>query len=209
MANLALVYGMRLFPADELSEITEATLQLKDGRTARVTMHLIEGSKGEIEKTLRQSVDAFFDLRGILAIAFVLMAINRLSGLILPGSTKYLYDDVFINRRVHLLLPIVMFAVGATLIQGFTSFALTQLLSKSSQRMISELRSKVQAHIGRLPVSFYDANKTGALDSLIMSDVEGVRNLIGTGLVEFVGGLMTAVIALVYLIHTSVTMTGV
>ena len=109
---------------------------------------------------------------GILAIAFVLMAINRLSGLILPGSTKYLYDDVFINRRVHLLLPIVMFVVGATLIQGFTSFALTQLLSKSSQRMISELRSKVQAHIGRLPVSFYDANKTGALVSRIMSDID-------------------------------------
>jgi len=75
--------------------------------------------------------------------------------------------------------------------------------------MIAELRRQVQAHIGRLPVSFYDANKTGALVSRIMSDVEGVRNLIGTGLVEFVGGMMTAVIALVYLIHTSVTMTGV
>ena len=146
---------------------------------------------------------------GILAIAFVLMAINRLSGLILPGSTKYLYDDVFINRRVHLLLPIVIFVVGATLIQGFTSFALTQLLSKSSQRMISELRSKVQAHIGRLPVSFYDANKTGALVSRIMSDIEGVRNLVGTGLIEFVGGMMTAVFALVYLLRTSVMMTGV
>ena len=146
---------------------------------------------------------------GILAIALVLMAINRLSGLILPGSTKYLYDDVFINRRVHLLLPIVMIVVGATLIQGFTSFALTQLLSKSAQRMISELRSKVQAHIGRLPVSFYDANKTGALVSRIMSDIEGVRNLIGTGLIEFVGGMMTAVFALVYLLRTSVTMTCV
>jgi subfamily B ATP-binding cassette protein MsbA len=83
------------------------------------------------------------------------------------------------------------------------------VLSKSAQKMIAELRRQVQAHIGRLPVSFYDANKTGALVSRIMSDVEGVRNLIGTGLVEFVGGLMTAVIALVYLIHTSVTMTGV
>jgi len=86
---------------------------------------------------------------------------------------------------------------------------LTQLLSKSAQKMITELRRKVQAHIGRLPISFYDANKTGVLVSRIMSDVEGVRNLIGTGLVEFVGGLMTAVIALVYLIHTSVLMTAV
>jgi ABC-type multidrug transport system fused ATPase/permease subunit len=94
-------------------------------------------------------------------------------------------------------------------IQGLTSFTLTQVLSKSAQKMIAELRRQVQAHIGRLPVSFYDANKTGALVSRIMSDVEGVRNLIGTGLVEFVGGLMTAVIALVILIRTSVTMTGV
>jgi ABC-type multidrug transport system fused ATPase/permease subunit len=147
--------------------------------------------------------------RGILGIGFVLMAINRASGLILPGSTRYLYDDVFISRRVHLLLPIVLIVVGATLIQGCTSFALTQLLSKSSQRMISELRSKVQAHIGRLPVSFYDANKTGALVSRIMNDIEGVRNLIGTGLVEFVGGMMTAGLALVYLLRTSATMTGV
>jgi ABC-type multidrug transport system fused ATPase/permease subunit len=145
----------------------------------------------------------------VLAIGLVLMAINRASGLILPGSTKYLYDDVLINRRVHLLLPIVLIVTGATLIQGFTSFALTQLLSKSSQRMIADLRSKVQAHIGRLPVSFYDANKTGALVSRIMNDIEGIRNLIGTGLIEFVGGMMTAVFALVYLFRTSVMMTGV
>jgi subfamily B ATP-binding cassette protein MsbA len=85
---------------------------------------------------------------------------------------------------------------------------LTQLLSKSAQKMITELRRQVQAHIGRLPISFYDANKTGVLVSRIMSDVEGVRNLIGTGLVEFVGGLMTAIFALVYLIHASVLMTG-
>jgi ABC-type multidrug transport system fused ATPase/permease subunit len=137
------------------------------------------------------------------------MAINRVCGLILPGSTKYLYDDVLIQRRVPLLLPIVLIVVGATLVQGFTTFVLTQLLSKSSQTMISDLRSKVQAHMGRLPISFYDANKTGALVSRIMSDIEGVRNLIDTGLYEFVGGMMTAVFALVYLLHTSVMMTAV
>jgi ABC-type multidrug transport system fused ATPase/permease subunit len=146
---------------------------------------------------------------GILVAGFVLMAINRVSGLILPGSAKYLYDDVFIKHRIHLLWPIVLTIVGATLIQGFTSFAVTQLLSKSSQRMVADLRSKVQAHIGRLPVSFYDANKIGALVSRIMSDIEGVRNLLGTGLIEFVGGMMTAVFALVYLLRTSVMMTGV
>ena len=147
--------------------------------------------------------------RGLLALGFVLMAINRLSGLVLPASTKYLVDNVISKRQIQLLTPIVLAVLAATVLQGLTSFTLTQVLSKSAQKMIAELRRQVQAHIGRLPVSFYDANKTGALVSRIMSDVEGVRNLIGTGLVEFVGGLMTAVIALVYLIHTSVTMTGV
>jgi ABC-type multidrug transport system fused ATPase/permease subunit len=147
--------------------------------------------------------------RGLLALGFALMAVNRLSGLVLPASTKYLVDNVISKRQIQLLTPIVLGVLGATVIQGLTSFTLTQLLSKSAQKMIADLRRQVQAHIGRLPVSFYDANKTGALVSRIMSDVEGVRNLIGTGLVEFVGGIMTAVIALVYLIHTSVTMTGV
>jgi ABC-type multidrug transport system fused ATPase/permease subunit len=147
--------------------------------------------------------------RGLLALGFVLMAINRLAGLVLPASTKYLVDNVISRRQIQLLTPIVLAVLAATVVQGLTSFTLTQLLSKSAQKMIAELRRQVQAHIGRLPVSFYDANKTGALVSRIMSDVEGVRNLIGTGLVEFVGGLMTAVIALVYLIHTSLTMTAV
>src|SRR5256886_11667973 len=147
--------------------------------------------------------------RGILALGFVLMAINRLAGLVLPASTKYLVDNVISKRQIQLLTPIVLGVLGATVIQGLTSFTLTQLLSKSAQKMIADLRRQVQAHIGRLPVSFYDANKTGALESRIMSDVEGVRNIIGTGLLDFVGGIMTAAIALVYLIHTSVPMKAV
>src|SRR5437016_2439851 len=147
--------------------------------------------------------------RGLLALGFLLMAINRLSGLVLPASTKYFVDNVVVKKEVGVLTPIVLAVLFATILQGLTSFSLTQLLSKSAQKMITELRKQVQAHIGRLPISFYDANKTGALVSRIMSDVEGVRNLIGTGLVEFVGGLMTAAIALVYLIHTSVEMTAV
>ena len=145
--------------------------------------------------------------RGLLALGFGLMAVNRVCGLVLPASTKYFIDNVITKRQTQLLTPIVLSVLGATIIQGLTSFTLTQLLSKSAQKMIAELRRKVQAHIGRLPVSFYDANKTGALVSRIMSDVEGVRNLIGTGLVEFVGGVMTAVFALGYLLHTSVAMT--
>jgi ABC-type multidrug transport system fused ATPase/permease subunit len=147
--------------------------------------------------------------RGLLALGFVLMAINRVSGLVLPVSTKYLIDNVIGKRQIQLLTPLVLGVLAATVVQGLTSFTLTQLLSKSAQKMITDLRRQVQAHIGRLPVSFYDANKTGVLVSRIMSDVEGVRNLIGTGLVEFAGGLMTAVIALGYLLYTSVTMTAV
>src|SRR6202162_111702 len=145
--------------------------------------------------------------RGFLAVGFVLMAVNRVCGLVLPASTKYFIDNVIGKRQTQLLTPIVLGVLAATLVQGLTSFTLTQVLSKSAQKMIAELRRQVQAHIGRLPVSFYDANKTGALVSRIMSDVEGVRNLVGTGLVEFVGGLMTAVIALVYLLYISVEMT--
>jgi ABC-type multidrug transport system fused ATPase/permease subunit len=146
--------------------------------------------------------------RGLLALGFLLMAVNRVAGLVLPASTKYFVDNVISKRQIQLLTPIVLAVLAATILQGLTSFTLTQVLSKSAQKMITELRRQVQAHIGRLPISFYDANKTGVLVSRIMSDVEGVRNLIGTGLVEFVGGLMTAIFALVYLIHTSVTMTA-
>ena len=147
--------------------------------------------------------------RGILALGLALMAINRVSGLVLPGSTKYLVDGVIGKREIHLLVPIVLAVLAATIVQGLTSFSLTQLLSKSSQRMIAELRTKVQAHIGRLPVSFYDANKSGVLVSRIMSDVEGIRNLMGTGLIDFAGGLMTAAFALAVLLKISMTMTGV
>jgi subfamily B ATP-binding cassette protein MsbA len=136
------------------------------------------------------------------------MAINRVSGLVLPASTRYLIDDVIGKRQIHVLGIIVLVVVVATAVQGVTSFLLTQLLSKAAQRMIAELRCKIQAHVGHLPVAFYDANKTGALVARIMSDVEGVRNLIGTGLIEFAGGLMTALFALIVLLRISATMTA-
>jgi ABC-type multidrug transport system fused ATPase/permease subunit len=147
--------------------------------------------------------------RGILAVGFVLMVVNRLAGLVLPASPKYLVDDIIGKHQVSLLWPLVLAVMGATLVQGLTSFSLTQLLSKSSQRMITELRGQVQAHIGRLPVTYYDANKTGVLVSRIMSDVEGIRNILGTGLIEFAGGILTAIFALVVLLKISASMTGV
>src|SRR6266478_5542305 len=130
--------------------------------------------------------------RGLLAVGFALMAVNRVAGLVLPASTKYFVDNVIGKRQIQLLTPIVLAVLGATILQGLTSFTLTQLLSKSAQKMITELRRQVQAHIGRLSISFYDANKTGVLVSRIMSDVEGVRNLIGTGLLEFGGFISKA-----------------
>src|SRR5260221_4087462 len=146
--------------------------------------------------------------RGLLALGFLLMAVNRVAGLVLPASTKYFVDNVISKRQIQLLTPIVLAVLAATILQGLTSFTLTQVLSKSAQKMITELRRQVQAHIGRLPISFYDANKTGVLVSRIMSDVEGVRNLIGTGLVEFVGGVLNAVLVLVYLDYNSAYMTA-
>ena len=147
--------------------------------------------------------------RNLLLLGLVLIAINRVTGLVLPATTRYVIDDVIGKRRVDLLLPILGAVVGATVVQALTSFALTQTLSKAAQKLIADLRRRVQAHIGRLPVAFYDANKTGNLVSRIMTDVEGVRNLVGTGLVEFLGGLLAAAVALVLMLRISPAMTGV
>jgi subfamily B ATP-binding cassette protein MsbA len=145
--------------------------------------------------------------RGLLLIGFVLMVINKLAGFVLPYSSKFLIDNVVTRHQTGLLRPLVAAVLTATVIQGVTSFSLTQLLSKAAQRLIADLREQVQAHISRLPVAYYDANKTGALVSRIMTDVEGVRNLLGTGLVEFVGGIVAAGIALVLLIRISAPLT--
>lgn len=145
--------------------------------------------------------------RGLLAVGFVLMVINRLAGFVLPYSSKFLIDDVVTKHQTQLLRPLVLAVLVATVIQGVTSFSLTQLLSKAAQRLIAELRQQVQKHVSRLPVAFYDANKTGALVSRIMSDVEGVRNLLGTGLVDFTGGMVAAGIALILLLRISAPLT--
>ena len=144
---------------------------------------------------------------GLLALGFVLMAANRVAGLVLPGSTKFLIDDVVGAGRRELLPLLVGAVVAATVVQGLTSYGLTQLLSRAAQKLIADLRIQVQAHVGRLPVAFHDANRTGELVSRIMSDVEGVRNLIGTGLVELSGGLLTAALAFGVMLWLSTPMT--
>ena len=167
------------------------------------------GKKTEIFKALPEIWQLIRPRRVLLALGLLLMVINRVSGLVLPASTRPLVDDVIGKRHFKLLYPLVGVVLVATLIQGLTSFALTQTLSKAAQKLIAELRRRVQEHVGRLSVSYYDANKTGMLVSRIMSDVEGVRNLLGTGLVDFVGGLLTAVIAFAVLIRLSPVMTAI
>jgi len=164
-------------------------------------------SAAETWKALPEIFALLKPRKGLLLLGLALMAINRVAGLALPFSPKYFFDDVIAKHQTQKLLPLVLVVVGATIIQGITSFSLTQLLSKSAQRMITDMRKRIQAHIGRLPVTYYDSHKTGELVSRIMSDVEGIRNLIGTGLVEFLGGLMTAAIAFVILLKTSAVMT--
>jgi len=164
-------------------------------------------SAAETWKALPEIIALLEPRKGLLLLGLALMAINRVAGLALPFSPKYFFDDVIAKHQTEKLLPLLLVVIGATIVQGITSFSLTQLLSKSAQRMITDMRKRIQAHIGRLPVTYYDSHKTGELVSRIMSDVEGIRNLIGTGLVEFLGGLMTAAIAFVILLKTSAVMT--
>jgi subfamily B ATP-binding cassette protein MsbA len=146
---------------------------------------------------------------GLLLAGMGLMTINRVAGLVLPVTSKPLLDTVLSPLHPHpeLLPRIIALVFSAMVVQAITSFSLTQLLSKAGQRLIAEMRRQVQKHVGLLSVAYYDENRTGTLVARIMSDVEGVRNLVGTGLVEFVGGLLTAVLAFLYLLHRSATVT--
>jgi subfamily B ATP-binding cassette protein MsbA len=145
--------------------------------------------------------------RGILLVGLLLIIVSRLAGLVLPGATQYLMDDVIAKGDLQMLKIILMAVSLAVLIQAVTSYILTQILSVEAQHLISKLRSGVQQHVLRLPVRFFDNNKSGALVSRIMTDVEGVRNLVGTGLVQLFGGILTSVICLVLLIKISPLMT--
>jgi subfamily B ATP-binding cassette protein MsbA len=145
--------------------------------------------------------------RKLLFIGLILIIINRLSGLVLPGASKYLLDEVISKSNTQLLYTI-LFAVGAAiLVQAVTSFSLTRLLSVEAQHLISILRSTVQKHIIYLPIRYFDNTKSGELVSRIMTDVEGVRNFVGTGLVQLFGGLLTSIVAFFLLIRINAQMT--
>ena len=134
--------------------------------------------------------------RGRLALGLVLMLVNRLAGLVLPATSKFLIDDVIGSGRAELLVPLALAAGAATLVDAVTSFALSQVLGVAAQRAIADMRMSMQAHVTRLPIRYFDSTQTGVLISRVMNDADGIRNLVGTGLVQLVGGLVTAVIAL-------------
>lgn len=145
--------------------------------------------------------------RKLVFLGLILILISRFAGLILPGASQFLIDDVIVNKDTEMLKWLLIIVCSAIIVQALTSFLLTRLLSVEAQRLISVLRTQVQRKILSLPVSYFDNNKSGALVSRIMNDVEGVRNLIGTGLVQLVGGTITAVVALILLIKISPMMT--
>ncbi|MEQ1574186.1 MAG: ABC transporter ATP-binding protein [Vicinamibacterales bacterium] len=144
----------------------------------------------------REARELIWSHRRRLGIGFALMLISRLAGLVLPASSKYLIDEVVGKNRTELLLPIALAAGVATLVQAVTSFGLSQILGVAAQRAITDMRKRVQAHVMRLPVRYFDSTQTGVLLSRIMSDAEGIRNLVGSGLVQLAGGFVTAVMGL-------------
>ena len=146
--------------------------------------------------------------RKLLFVGLVLIVISRLASLILPGASKYLIDDVIVNKDIDKLYTIISYVASAIIVQAITSFLLTRLLSVEAQHLIAELRVKVQEKVLSLPISFFDNSKSGELVSRIMTDVEGVRNLVGTGLVQLIGGTLTAIISLFLLIKISPMMTA-
>ncbi len=158
--------------------------------------------------TLAQAFKEFiWPRRKIVFIGLLLIVISRLASLVLPGASKFLMDDVIVKKDIHMLWILLGVVGGSIVVQAVTSYLLTKLLSVEAQHLISLLRIKVQKKILSLPVSYFDNNKSGALVSRIMNDVEGVRNLVGTGLVQLFGGLLTSIISLVLLIRISPMMT--
>src|SRR5512133_1493012 len=137
--------------------------------------------------------------RGSLALGLVLMLVSRLAGLVLPASTKYLLDEGIGKHNGHLLMPLALGAGAATLLQAITSYANSQVVSVAAQRAIMAMRQRVQDHILRLPIRYFDSTKSGVVIARVMNDAEGVRNLVGTGIIQLVGGVLTAVISLAVL----------
>ncbi len=152
--------------------------------------------KVDTKRAWREARTLLVDHRKSLAIGFLLMLVSRLAGLVLPASTKYLIDEVLGKHNTHLLTPLALAAGAATLVQAVTSYANSQVVSVAAQRAIMAMRQRVQDHILRLPIRYFDSTKSGIVIARVMNDAEGIRNLVGTGLIQLVGGVLTAIISL-------------
>ena len=148
----------------------------------------------------REAREIIWRYRRRIAFGLVVMVVGRVAGMAIPASSKFLIDDVLGEGRTELLLPLAIGVAVAALLQGGSSFALSQILGVAAQRAITEMRKTVQAHVARLPVNYFDSTRSGVLISRIMTDAEGIRNLVGTGLVQLTGGLLTAALSLCVLL---------
>ena len=147
--------------------------------------------------------------KGRLAVGMALMLVNRATGLVLPATSKWLIDDVVGQGRAELLQPLAIVAGVATILQAISGFALSQVLGVAAQRAITDMRRRVEEHVARLPVRYFDSTQSGVLVSRVMNDAEGIRNLVGTGLVQLVGSFVTAFAALAYLFYLNWLLTAV
>jgi ABC-type multidrug transport system fused ATPase/permease subunit len=166
-----------------------------------------EKKKIKVDEVWREAKELIWARRGRLSLGLALMLVSRLASLVLPATSKYVIDDV-IGKGRHELLPLLAAAAfGATLIQAVTSFSLSQILGVAAQRAITELRQRVEEHVLRLPTSYFDSTKSGILISRIMSDAEGIRNIVGTGLVQLIGSIVTAILAMFVLFYLNWALT--
>ncbi len=156
--------------------------------------------KVKLDVVWREAKQVVWEHRGRMGFGLLLLLVGRLAGMILPASTKFLIDEVIGNSRTDLLMPIAVAAAAGTVVQAGSSFSLSLLLGAAAQRAIHDLRVKVQRHIGRLPISYFEDHKSGELISRIMNDAEGVRNLVGTGFVQLIGGTVTSAVAFAFLL---------
>ena len=196
MANLKL----RVMPSGEGSGRSTVPSQAMDpAKKTRVTA----------SAAWREARELIWAHRRRLGIGLVLMLVSRSAGLVLPASSKWLIDEVIGKQRVDLLPPLALAAGAATIIQAVTSFGLSQILGVAAQRAITDMRKRVQAHVMRLPIRYFDSTQTGVLISRIMSDADGIRNLVGTGLVQLVGGFVTALMGMAVLFWLNWRLTAI
>ena len=152
--------------------------------------------KYDTKRAWAEARTLMWEHRRSVGIGLVLMVISRASGFVLPLSTKYVFDTVVPGKDVRLLGLIALAGLAATIVQAITGYALSQVVSVAAQQAIARLREEVQGHLIRLPVRYFDSTKSGVLVSRVMSDPEGIRNLIGTGLIQLTGGILSAIAAM-------------